>query len=51
MIESNKSLFVPPGRQSSAVCVQIKVPEEADEKEQKRAIRYNAMKEFGVDIG
>lgn len=42
---------MPPGRQAPGVCVQITVPENADEKEQKRALRFNSPKEFGTEIG
>lgn len=51
VVENKKKLFVPAGRQSSAVFVQINVPEDADDKEQKRAVRVNSIKEFGTDIG
>jgi 5-formyltetrahydrofolate cyclo-ligase len=44
-------LYIRAGRQSSAVFVNIKVPDDSDEKTQKKAVNVNsAVAEYGTDI-
>lgn len=51
VLKHKKNLYVRAGRNSSAVFVHIKVPDDADEKIQQRAVYVNSsVKEYGTEI-
>lgn len=50
VVENKKTLYVPPGK-SSAVFIKINIPDDADEKEQKRCLRIDELKKVGTEIG